>query len=108
MTFIPENGTNNMASMSPDKCTVDLLFKTELHDEELRGKKSLLLQMLQEWKKNGIDLPLFYHPILHLIIVRLDETVPIPLAKKFFKEVKEIDYEFEVYIKPKEDEYVEF
>ena len=81
---------------------VDLLFPTELHGQEYKSKKKLLLDLIREWKRNGITIPLFYHPELHLIIVRLDDSVRTEKAKQFFLEVEKLDYEFQVYMKTKE------
>ena len=81
---------------------VDLLFPTEIHGKEYKGKKNLLLNLVREWKRNGIIIPIFYHPELHLIIVRLDDSVRTENAKKFFLDVEKLDYNFEIYMKTKE------
>ena len=90
-------------SFQSDYTTVDLLFKTEMWGKEYKEKKGQLLSMVKEWKSDGKIIPLFYHPSLHLIIVRLDHNVDDELAKLFYESVLTLDYEFEVYIRKNEE-----
>lgn len=90
------------------KITIDLLFPTEMYAPEYKGKKRDLLDLIKKWKQNGTEIPLFYHPHLHLIVVRLDDSVSAKKAKRFFEQVQKLDYEFEVYFKTKEVLDIEF
>lgn len=99
---------NSSEAFESDSTTVDLLFKTEMWGKEYKEKKGQLLSMVRLWKANGKIIPLFYHPSLHLIIVRLDHTVSDELAKSFYESVQTLGYEFEVYIRKKEASDLEF
>ena len=100
--------TKSDKDLHRDNFTVDLLFQTEIHNPGNKNKKKKLLDIIKCFKMNGIEIPLFYHPTLHLLIVRYDETVSEKTAKKVMAEIKKINYEFEVYIKRKEVLDVEF
>ena len=106
--FFSEENNTSRDSHPITTTTIDLLFKTEIHDPMYKLKKRQLLNLIKQWKLNGTTIPLFYHPELHLIIVRLDETVSPEKSKAFFQTVSTLDYEFEVYVKTKEVLDVEF
>ena len=90
------------------KTIVDLQFKTEIWGIEHKGKKESLIKLLKKWKAEGKTIPLFYHPSLHLVIVRFDHTVPAALAKSFYECVQKLDYDFQVYIHQMEAKGNEF
>ena len=90
------------------KTLVDLQFKTEIWGVEHKGKKEELIKLIRKWKAEGKTIPLFYHPSLHLIIVRFDHTVPPEHAKSFYERVQKLDYDFQVYIHQVEEEDNEF
>lgn len=87
---------------------IDLLFMTEMWGKQYKSKKENLLKLVQQWKRDGTTIPLFYHPGLHMIIVRFDDTVEPQIVKKFHKELLKLDYEFEIYIRTKEVLQIEF
>ena len=83
-------------SQTIEQTYLDLLFKTELHDVKYLGPKRQLLKLVKDWGSRGIVIPLYYQPMMHLIIVRLDHTVTIENRKKIFMEIKELNYNFEI------------